>query len=123
LGARRAIVCGLNETCALIDEIAYRPAVIRLTERLPFWWSCGLGRLSARLDTRWGTDIWGDWAGPEAKCAACRRRAAWLVVGEGENEVALCGWCRLDSDPELPMEERLARARERSVGWHWRQRH
>jgi hypothetical protein len=123
--------------------VAYRPAVVRLAMPLPGWWNCQLAHLSMRLDDRWGTGYWsGDSApaAPEGRCDACKRRAAWLVVGGRwdedeldddeessfltENPVHLCGWCRLDWDgpPETPaeLEQALARARQKSIAWSWR---
>jgi hypothetical protein len=80
-------------------------------------------------------------AAPQGLCGACKRRAAWLVVGghdedddadddEGaasfltEHPVHLCGWCRLDWDGPIEttadLDRALARARQISVAWGWR---
>jgi hypothetical protein len=125
---------GLNRACLVVDEIAYRPAVVKLTEPLPRWWSCQFARASMWLDDRWGTGYWSsDEAppAPEGLCDACGRRAAWLVVGGpggsdylADHPVELCGWCRLEfsSPPEnqVELDRVLARAREQSVSWRWR---
>jgi hypothetical protein len=84
-------------------------------------------------------------AAPGSRCQACKRRAAWLVVGgssDGElledyedhdrecgsyvatREVELCGWRRLDPDASIRtpagLDGELARAGAASTGWHWR---
>ena len=46
---KRAIVSSLNNACLLVDEVAYRPAVVWLTRPLPRWWQCELGRLAVWL--------------------------------------------------------------------------
>lgn len=138
---RYSIVSGLNGACCIVDNVAYRPAVVLLTRALPRWWRCELGRLSMRLDDRWAT---GFWTGPEAPCPtgglcrACGRRAAWLVVGWqpefdegppdpdwylGSNPVELCGWCSLGGEPidgDEDLQRALAAARSHSVSWRWR---
>jgi hypothetical protein len=144
----RRIVRGLNGACALVDDVAYRPAVVHLTRRLPRWWDCQLAHLSMRLDDRWSTGYWSSPAAPAApgpRCRACHRRAAWLVVGgssgdylleedEGNghdslsylatHEVELCGWCRLDLDASIrtaaDLDRELSRAGGASIGWRWR---
>jgi hypothetical protein len=128
------LVRGLNQACLLVDEVAYRPAVVKLTSPLPRWWKCQLAQASMKLDDHWGVGYWdSDDAPPvpEGSCDACGRRAAWLVVGEDEGDdyldrqpIHLCGWCRLEwsSPPESEEEvdRVLASARERSVSWRWR---
>jgi hypothetical protein len=129
------VVRGLNRACLWVDEVAYRPAVVRLASRLPRWWNCQLAHLSMKLDDRWGTGYWDSDDAPPVPggpCAACGRRAAWLVIGGddegddylGRHPVELCGWCRLEfSSPpenEEELERVLASARERSVSWRWR---
>jgi hypothetical protein len=129
------LVRGLNQACLWVDEVAYRPAVVKLTSPLPRWWNCQLAHASMGLDDRWGTGYWDSDEAPPAPggpCDACGRRAAWLVVGGGEGDeyldrhpVELCGWCRLEfsSPPENQeeLERLLTSARERSVSWHWRE--
>lgn len=128
------LVRGLNRACLWIDEVAYRPAVVKLASPLPRWWNCHLARLSMKLDDRWGTGYWDSGeAGPVpgGRCDACGRRAAWLVIGgdeEGEDYLAChpvetCGWCRLefDSPPRnrAELERVLELAGEKSVSWRW----
>lgn len=137
----------LNNACTAVDAVAYRPAAVKLTLPLPRWWSCQLARLSMRLDERWATGYWSSADGPAVpggRCDACTRRPAWLVVGGRWDEddpdhpfayehpaldaraVHLCGWCRLEPDAGEPirdsadLERALARARARSIAWHWR---
>lgn len=141
------MVRGLNRVCDLVDAIAYRPAMVRLTRRLPFFWHCQLARASIALDERWGTGYWDSDSAPpvpEGLCDACGRRAAWLVIGgswvdEGvddpdeddrdfldDHPVHLCGWCtpgfsgRPSNQAEL--DAILADAGEQSIGWRWRWR-
>jgi hypothetical protein len=135
-----AIVRALNAACTAIDAMAYRPAVVRLTLRLPSWWQCQLAHLSMALDARWRTGYWKSEnapAAPDGPCDACGRRAAWLLVGGwGEDEadsaesyladhtVKLCGWCQLEFDqPPRSHEELqglLSDAGARSISWRWR---
>jgi hypothetical protein len=135
-----AIVRALNGACTAIDAVAYRPAVVKLTLRLPSWWQCQLAHLSMALDDRWRTGYWKSEnapAAPDGPCDACGRRAAWLLVGGwGEDEVdsaesyladhtvKLCGWCRLDHDSRPANKDELllalADARARSVSMRWR---
>lgn len=139
------LIGALNSACTAVDAVAYRPAVVRLTMRLPRWWSCQLAHLSMRLDDRWGSGYWSSDAAPaapEGLCDACQRRAAWLVVGGRDDDeddtnkeesaaafltehpVHLCGWCRLDwgapIETTADLECALARARRRSIAWSWR---
>lgn len=148
--SRRAVQLGivraLNRMCLAVDEVLYRPAVVKLTQRLPRWWNCGLAHVSMKLDDRWGTGYWDSDAAPAAPngpCDACGRRASWLVVGgvnaedgaggpageqQGDylagHQVQLCGWCRLDTSTppadRAALDRILAEARARSVSWSWR---
>jgi hypothetical protein len=136
---RLQMVRALQRACALVDWLAYRPWLVRLTERMPRWWHCQLAQLSMTLDDRWQTGFWASDGAPPAPagvCAACHRRAAWLVVGGTDNEdpaiqedwlalhpLEICGWCH----PEFPNPPRtqddvmraFAEARKRSVSWRW----
>lgn len=141
------VVRGLNQACDLVDSVAYRPAIVHLTRRLPLFWHCQLARASIALDERWGTGYWDSPGGPpvpEGLCDACRRRAAWLVIGGSwdedeldddgdedrdfldEHPVHLCSWCHLDvaSRPsnQVELDAILADAAERSIAWRWRWR-
>jgi hypothetical protein len=137
---KRWIVRALNTACTWVDDVLYRPAVVRLALPLPRWWSCQLAKLSMRLDEHWGTRYWdSDTAppAPEEICEACGRRAAWLVVGGLEDEedgpadfflaerpTYLCAWCHLDTEHPIENEDdlrdALAAARARSIAWRWR---
>jgi hypothetical protein len=137
-----AIVRTLNGLCQLIDDVAYRPAVVKLMIRMPRYWCCQLSHLSMKLDDRWQTGFWQPPNAPPAPngpCDACGRRAGWLEVGghyEGleddsaEEEylvahpVTLCSWChlRIDTPPENAedLDRLLQDARSRSISWQWR---
>jgi hypothetical protein len=134
----------MNRACTAVDAVAYRPAVVRLTRRLPVWWHCQLAHASMALDDRWGTGYWESDSAPpvpEGLCEACGRRAAWLTVGGTHDEddeedgngdflddhlVNLCGWCQLDLSRRprnrTELDAILAEAGERSIGWRWRWR-
>jgi hypothetical protein len=142
VNVRRAVVVALNTACMWIDEVAYRPAVIKATERLPRWWQCELARLSMRLDERWDTGYWKDGPALMGACDVCARRAAWLVVGGydpdyddeppeaddflGQHPVYTCGWCSLTDTAAIRDEASLRRAledaRSKSVAWRWSHR-
>jgi hypothetical protein len=135
------LVSGLNAACTLVDQLAYRPAVVKLTMPLPRWWRCDLAKLSMWLDDRWATGYWSSPMAPAVPgglCDACHRRSAIHVRGGpheewggeppdpgdflGNHPVHTCGWC----DPDLigvhdvqSLGVALADARRRSVGWKW----
>jgi hypothetical protein len=69
---KRLVVAGLDRADQILDEVLYRPAVVKLTESLPRWWLCDLSKLSIRLDERWSTGYWNSesWA-PGPPCEAC----------------------------------------------------
>ncbi len=129
-----ALVRALNAACTGVDAVAYRPVVVRLTQRLPSWWGCQVAHASMKLDERWHTGFWPSGAAPAAPdgpCDACQRRAGWLVVGGDHEEtdstddylashpVQLRGWCELDfqSPPRnrSELQRALDAARARSV--------
>jgi hypothetical protein len=135
MGARTLIVAVLARACGAVDAVAYRPAVIKLTLRLPRWWQCELARLSVQLDDRWSVGCWTT-GRPQGACDVCKRRAAWLVVGGRDwiedfepdhsfmeqHPVRLCGYCRLSGFPIENTEQlatSVARAREQSIAWRW----
>ncbi len=136
---RKAIVRSLNAACTAVDDIAYRPAVVRLALPLPRWWRCDLARLSMWLDDRWEVGWWNSSdapAAPQGVYAACGRRAAWLEIGgrcadeepDGsyleDHPVALCAWCKPDGpfDDAEQVAAALAEARARSISWSWKWR-
>lgn len=135
------ILRALNWVCTLVDDVAYRPVVVKLAQRLPRWWNCQLAQLSMKLDERWDTGYWRSNSAPpipDGVCEACGRRAAWLVVGGTEPDeepdkvityldeypINICAWCSIDSS--LPINNRaervfaLADAGRRSIAWRWR---
>ena len=132
---RRAIVRGLDLACRAVDGLAYRPAVVRATLRLPRWWNCELARLSVALDDRWHTGYWDGWR-PVGLCEVCGRRAAWFVLGGtsgassshrlplDDDALNLCFWCHLPMPitTETELDVASDRARSRSIAWAWRRR-
>ena len=121
-----------------LDEVLYRPAVVKAFSCLPRWWSCDLARLSMLLDDRWDLGYWERTGiAPGRPCDACGRRASIHVLGGRDDEfpddggsflddhpVYLCGWCHLEGEINDPaqLEAALAEARRRSVSWRWRWR-
>jgi hypothetical protein len=131
---QRAIVVALAKADELIDELVYRPAVVRTFVWLPRWWLCDLAKLSIALDDRWRVGYW-DAIVPNGPCEACGRRAAIHVYGgnsdNGEADTAhflahravhTCGWCQLEGPitDQAQLGEALDAARSRSVSWRWR---
>jgi len=137
---KKSLVSALDRACGVVDEVAYRPAVVKATLWLPRWWHCDLARLSVWLDKRWDTGYWtGEEAAaaPDGVCEACQRRAAWLVIGGRDwmddippdgsymeaHPVRVCSWCQLHPGAPIESAEQLAdavaRARDRSVSWRW----
>ena len=133
---RRAVVVVADRADDVLDELLYRPAVVKATEWLPRWWQCDLARLSRRLDERWQVGWWDQESiVPGSLCAACGRRASIHVYGgvDPDDEdpptdllartpVEVCGWCRLDGQisTQDDLQRALAAARSRSVSWRWR---
>jgi choline dehydrogenase-like flavoprotein len=110
--------------------------VVQLTLPLPRWWRCELAQLSDWLEKRWETGYWQSGGLPAGLCAACNRRAAWIVVGGRDwfedlepdgtflesHPVHLCGSCRLGDRPvgnPTELQAALAEARTESVAWRW----
>jgi hypothetical protein len=139
MDAKRSTLAALELACNLVDRVAYRPVVIRLTQPLPRWWRCDLSRLSVWLDARWRVGYWDD-RGPSGLCDICSRRTAWLRVGGSWEDMGvpndaddfmlshpldLCFACShampygpIVSDEQL--QSTLASTRARSVSWSWR---
>ncbi len=134
---KRAVVQSLALVDEAIDEVLYRPAVIKAFSWLPRWWLCDLAKVSIWLDDRWETGYWKS-AGcePGGPCEACGRRAAIHVYGGLEPDlepdggyldgrpVRVCGWCQLGGPllDEGDVQRELALARADSVAWRWRWR-
>jgi hypothetical protein len=80
---KRAIVVGLAQADHVLDEVLYRPAVVKAFMWLPRWWRCDLAKASIALDERWSTGYWsaGDLF-PGPTCEACGRRASVFVTGK-----------------------------------------
>ncbi len=129
------VVLAMAKVDEALDEVLYRPAVVKAFTWLPRWWLCDLARLSMVLDDRWNLGYW-ERAGiaPGRPCEACRRRASIHIVGGTADEfpedvgsflddrpVYLCGWCHLEGEINVPaqLEAALADAGRRSVSWRW----
>lgn len=136
---KRTVVAALAKLDEAIDEVRYRPLVVKVFAWVPRWWLCDLAKFSMVLDDRWNAGYW-DEAGiaPGDACEACGRRAAIHLYG-GREDVAmnnsaawflddrpvyLCGWCHLrgDINSEQELQAGLTAARRDSVSWRWRWR-
>lgn len=122
---KRLLVATLAKTDLAIDEVLYRPAVVKAFSWFPRWWLCDLAKLSVWLDDRWSTGYWSDSGVPGPPCAACGRRASWLEiegVGSDHGPIPLCGWCHVRGpiQRKQDLERELRAARESSVSWRWR---
>ena len=125
-----------------LDELLYRPAIVKAFMWVPRWWLCDLAKFSMVLDERWAVGYWEE-AGivPKQPCEACGRRASihlvggWAddpdLAGEGDDGdllahrvVRLCGWCHLEGSilTEDDLNEELQAAARDSVSWRWRWR-
>src|SRR5438034_5739178 len=93
---KRGLVVLLSKLDEGLDEVLYRPAVVRAFRWLPRWWMCDLAKASMWLDDRWQTRWWDDAIAPGEPCVACGRRASIHVIdGLDGSEVGLCGWCHV----------------------------
>lgn len=131
---KRVTVRVLAKVDEVVDEVLYRPALVKAFAWLPRWWLCDLAKLSIALDDRWQTGYW-DEAGivPGRPCEACGRRASIHVYGgrtpdeEATGDflksrpVFTCGWCHLRGSilDEEDLQRELALARADSVAWRW----
>ena len=122
---KRIVVRALALADEAVDEVLYRPAVVKAFMWLPRWWLCDLAKLSMRLDEHWAVGYWSDAVVPGGLCEACGRRAAihvyevdWLE----RRTVRTCGWCHLTGPlvDESDVQRELALARAHSIGWRWR---
>lgn len=119
-GLRPLIVRGLAWACRALDEILYRPAVVKATMWLPRWWTCELAKISVALDDRWNVGYWPDGA-PDGTCEVCGRRAAWLEFDHAGRSVSVCGWCPTSPFTQNhPANDAFAASRARSIRWSWR---
>jgi hypothetical protein len=130
------MVVGLAKVDGALDEVLYRPAVVKAFAWVPRWWHCDLAKLSCQLDDRWKVGYWDGLGRPGPPCAVCGRRAAWLEIGgrdaevhdPGEHwflddrEIPLCSWCTLERPilNEDDLRREFAEARAASVSWRWR---
>ncbi len=132
---RRALIGTLEKIDEALDQVLYRPAVVRAFRWVPRWWLCDLAKLSIWLDERWSTGWWEEERiEPGGPCQACGRRAAIHVLGgpgpDGEHfddflethPVYLCGWCPIPGPikSQDDLERALVAARSASVSWRWR---
>jgi hypothetical protein len=131
------MVVAIAKVDEALDEVLYRPAVVKAFAWLPRWWLCDLAKVSIALDDRWGVGYWDEnGIAPGDPCEACGRRAAIHVVGGLEpgdeplgdymddRPVYTCGWCHLTGVmlDEEDIQRELALARADSVSWRWRWR-
>jgi hypothetical protein len=137
---RWIVVSALATADEALDQLVYRPAVVKLFSWLPRWWLCDLAQASMALDNRWKLGYWAA-AGiaPSGVCEACGGRAAIHVVRGSvsdsdadaisservwfldERPVYLCGWCsiRTPIQDQTDLNAALAEARARSIAWRW----
>jgi hypothetical protein len=139
---KRFVVVALSKLDEALDEVLYRPAVVKAFAWVPRWYHCDLARLSIALDKRWEVGWWDEY-GPSGVCEACGRRGAFIMLGGWDEdlmgsrttddnrflydrEVCLCGWCHLPPGPSPDSEEELQvalrKARADSIAWRWRWR-
>jgi hypothetical protein len=79
---KRLLVRTLAKMDQGLDEILYRPAIVKAFVWMPRWWRCDLAKLSIALDQRWHVNWWTvDNAWPGDLCEACRRRASIHAYG------------------------------------------
>jgi len=136
---KRGLVVLLSKLDEGLDEVLYRPAVVKAFRWLPRWWMCDLAQLSQYLDDRWKTGYWKDhWLVPRGRCEACGRRAAWLMIGGTDDldvehltaeelevlgrPVYLCGWCQVRgfTENEEQLQAAMQEAAAESIAWRWR---
>jgi hypothetical protein len=143
---KRSVIRALALVDEALDEVLYRPAVVKAFMWVPRWWLCDLAKFSLTLDERWGVGYW-DQADivPGRPCEACGRRASFHVIGgpsddktdEADTErepgdeaflddpaVHLCGWCHVEGPilNEIDLKRELDAATRDSVAWRWRWR-
>jgi hypothetical protein len=143
---KRSLIRAMALVDEALDEVLYRPAVVKAFMWVPRWWLCDLAKFSMALDDRWGVGYW-DQANiaPGRPCEACGRRASIHVVGgpwddetdevdaEGDDDfetflddraVYLCGWCHVEGPilNEDDLKRELDAAARDSVAWRWRWR-
>lgn len=131
---KRAVVWAIAKADEALDEVLYRPAIVKAFMWLPRWWLCDLAKVSIALDDRWGVGYWNeDSIWPGGPCDACRRRASIRVYGSRQPDdeplndyleqhpVRTCGWCHLHGQllNETDVERELAAARDDSIAWRW----
>jgi hypothetical protein len=125
-GGKSIVVAALAKADEAVDEVAYRPAVVRAFAWMPRWWLCDLARASRWLERRWGTTWWkDDRIAPGGPCEACHRRSITRVFdGPDGREIGVCGWCHIEgpirTDDDLRRE--LTAAANASISWRWRWR-
>jgi hypothetical protein len=134
---KRAVVVTIARIDEALDEVLYRPAVVKAFAWLPRWWLCDLAKLSIALDERWGVGYWNEEGmRPGGPCHVCGRRASIHTYGgleAGEPAIGsylethpaqVCGWChlrgRMADEAEVRREFEAARAD--SIAWRWRWR-
>jgi hypothetical protein len=139
---KRSVIRALALVDEALDEVLFRPAVVKAFKWVPRWWLCDIAKLSMTLDERWGVGYW-DQADitPGRPCEACGRRASIHVIGgrrdddvdaEDDGEIGcetilddravyLCGWCHVEGPilNEDDLKRELEAAARDSVAWRW----
>ena len=57
---KRTVVAALAKLDEAVDEVLYRPLVVKLFVRAHRWWLCDLAKLSMVLADRWSIGYWDD---------------------------------------------------------------
>ena len=141
---KRAVIRGLALVDEALDEVLYRPAIVKAFMWLPRWWLCDLAKLSMVLDDRWAVGYWEKASiAPGQPCEACGRRAAIHLIGGWADDpdldetreddggdllahrvVRLCGWCHIEGPilTQDDLHQEFQAAVRDSVSWRWRWR-
>ena len=137
---KRTVVVALARLDEALDEVLYRPAVVKAFAWVPRWWQCDLAKFSMSLDDRWLVGYWNEAIAPNGPCEACGRRAAIDVIGGTDGldvedltdeeveacgrAVGLCGWCQVGGQilNEDQLQQALREAAADSISWRWRWR-
>jgi hypothetical protein len=141
---KRAVIRAMALVDEALDEVLYRPVVVKALVWVPRWWLCDLAKFSRVLDDRWGVGCWEEaWIAPGQACEACGRRASIHLIGGWADDpdddevdadhdtdvlahrvVHLCGCCHVEGPilNEEDLDRELQAAVHDSVSWRWRWR-
>ncbi len=96
---KRVVIRVLAKVDEAVDEVLYRPAVVKVFQWAPRWWLCDLAKLSMALDDRWNVGYWETqespsgsharpvdaeppstlWAGGTTRSGAARAEPSWTI--------------------------------------------